>query len=56
MMEDVHEWCDHLTIWLCADLKKPLYDHWETDERFKLHHLANRANRTLATSSKYIGG
>ncbi|QHO43717.1 uncharacterized protein DS421_5g165020 [Arachis hypogaea] len=55
MLEDVREHCDHLTIWLCPDIKKALYVHWETDEGFKRHGLTNRANKVSARSSKYTG-
>ncbi|RYR25099.1 hypothetical protein Ahy_B02g058725 isoform B [Arachis hypogaea] len=56
MLEDVRERRDHLTIWLHPDIKKTLYIHWETDEGFKRRRLKNRANRTLARSSKYTSG
>ncbi|RYR17066.1 hypothetical protein Ahy_B03g061869 [Arachis hypogaea] len=56
MLEDVRERHDHLTIWLCPDIKKLLYVHWETDEGFKHRRLTNRANRTSAKSSKYTSG
>ncbi|RYR67781.1 hypothetical protein Ahy_A03g014212 [Arachis hypogaea] len=55
MLEDVHEHHDHLTIWLCLDIKKLLYVHWETDEGFKRRYLTNRANKTSARSLKYTG-
>ncbi|RYQ82130.1 hypothetical protein Ahy_B10g100726 [Arachis hypogaea] len=55
MLEDVRERRGHLTIWLCSNLKKALYVHWETDEGFKRRHLTNRNNRTSARSSKYTG-
>ncbi|RYR28528.1 hypothetical protein Ahy_B01g052671 [Arachis hypogaea] len=55
IMEDVHERRDHITIWLHPNIKKVLYVHWEIDERFWHRCLMNRANRTLAKSSKYTG-
>ncbi|RYR57063.1 hypothetical protein Ahy_A05g022812 [Arachis hypogaea] len=33
-----------------------MYIHWETDEGFRHQCLTNRANRTLARSSKYTDG
>ncbi|RYR62255.1 hypothetical protein Ahy_A04g019690 [Arachis hypogaea] len=56
MMEDVCERRDHLTIWLHLDIKKEVYVHWETNERFRHYRLMNRANRASAKSSKYTGG
>ncbi|RYR71166.1 hypothetical protein Ahy_A02g005463 [Arachis hypogaea] len=56
MLEDVREWRNHLTSWLCLEIKKALYVHWETNEGFSHQCLTNRANRTSVRSSKYIGG
>ncbi|RYR33957.1 hypothetical protein Ahy_A10g048654 [Arachis hypogaea] len=56
MLDDVHEHCDHLTIWLHPDIKNVLYIHWKTDEGFKHRCLTNRASKASARSSKYIGG
>ncbi|RYR57355.1 hypothetical protein Ahy_A05g023095 [Arachis hypogaea] len=56
MMQYVHERRDHLIIWLCPDIKKVLYVHWETDEGFRNHLLTNRANRISGRSSNYTGG
>ncbi|RYR21260.1 hypothetical protein Ahy_B03g066543 [Arachis hypogaea] len=56
MLKDVREHCNHLIIWLRPDINKALYVHWEIDEGFKRHRLTNRANKTLARSSKYTGG
>ncbi|RYR50014.1 hypothetical protein Ahy_A07g036562 isoform A [Arachis hypogaea] len=53
VLEDVCERHDHLTIWLCLDIKKALYVYWETDEGFRHFRLTNRANNALARSSKY---
>ncbi|RYR62185.1 hypothetical protein Ahy_A04g019579 [Arachis hypogaea] len=55
MLEDIREHHDHLTIWLCSDIKKALYV-WESDEGFKHRRLTNRVNRASARSSKYTGG
>ncbi|RYQ79689.1 hypothetical protein Ahy_Scaffold2g107664 [Arachis hypogaea] len=56
MMQDVHEGCNHLTIWFCPDIKKELVIHFSTNEGFKYRHLMNRTNKALPRSSKYIGG
>ncbi|RYR66724.1 hypothetical protein Ahy_A03g012785 [Arachis hypogaea] len=56
MMQDVCQERNHLTIWLCPNLKKELDDHFSTDEGFKHCHLMNRANRATPRSSKYTGG
>ncbi|RYR08282.1 hypothetical protein Ahy_B05g075882 [Arachis hypogaea] len=53
MLEDVRERCDHLTTWLCPEIKKALYVHWETNEGFRHWCLINRANRASAMLSKY---
>ncbi|RYR23839.1 hypothetical protein Ahy_B02g057332 [Arachis hypogaea] len=56
MMEYVRERRDHLTTWLCPDIKKALYVHWETNVRFMHRRLTNRANKASARSSKYTDG
>ncbi|RYR31647.1 hypothetical protein Ahy_B01g056499 [Arachis hypogaea] len=56
MLEDVREHHDHLTICLHPNIKKALYVHWETYERFKHHCLTNRANTASARSSKHTDG
>ncbi|RYR54282.1 hypothetical protein Ahy_A06g029545 [Arachis hypogaea] len=47
MLEDIR---------LCSKIKKAPLVHWETDEGFSHRRLTNKANRTSARSSKYIGG
>ncbi|RYQ98650.1 hypothetical protein Ahy_B07g086416 isoform B [Arachis hypogaea] len=56
VLRDVCERHDHLNIWLCPDIKKALYVHWETDEGFRHRCLTKRANIASARSSKYTGG
>ncbi|RYR19968.1 hypothetical protein Ahy_B03g064977 [Arachis hypogaea] len=56
MIEDVRERYDHLTLWLHPDIKKALYVHWETDERFRCCCLTKKTNRALTKPSKYTGG
>nr|XP_029143246.1 uncharacterized protein LOC114924138 [Arachis hypogaea] len=56
MLEDVHERRDHFTTWLHPKIKKALYIHWETNERFRHRRLTNRVDRVSARLSKYIGG
>ncbi|RYR66677.1 hypothetical protein Ahy_A03g012730 [Arachis hypogaea] len=55
-MQDAHQGCNHLTVWLCPDIKKELNVHFGTDEGFKRHYLTNRTNRASPRSSKYTGG
>ncbi|RYR75969.1 hypothetical protein Ahy_A01g000567 [Arachis hypogaea] len=56
MLHDIREEHDHLTIWICQDIKRALDNHFSTDEGFRHRHLINRANRTSPRSSKYTGG
>ncbi|RYR19537.1 hypothetical protein Ahy_B03g064347 [Arachis hypogaea] len=55
-MQDVRQERNHLTIWLCPNLKKEMDDQFSTDEGFKYHRLTNRTNRASSRSSKYTGG
>ncbi|RYQ84217.1 hypothetical protein Ahy_B10g103281 [Arachis hypogaea] len=52
MLEDIHERCDQLNIWLLPDIKNALYVHWVTDEGFKHRPLTNRADRASTMSLK----
>ncbi|RYQ94226.1 hypothetical protein Ahy_B08g089103 [Arachis hypogaea] len=56
MLDDVRQERDHRTQWLRPDIKKALFVHWETDEKFRHRCLTNRANRALARSSKCTSG
>ncbi|RYQ89435.1 hypothetical protein Ahy_B09g096085 isoform B [Arachis hypogaea] len=56
MIKDVHEWRDHLTIWLRSNIKKQMHVHWETNEGFKRRCLIKRANRDSVRSSKNTNG
>ncbi|RYR50376.1 hypothetical protein Ahy_A07g036968 [Arachis hypogaea] len=56
MLDNIRQRRDHLTSGLRPKINKALLVHWETDEGFRHRRLTNRANRTLARSSKYTGG
>ncbi|QHO20909.1 uncharacterized protein DS421_11g342040 [Arachis hypogaea] len=55
MMQDVREGHDHLTMWICQDIKRAFDNHFSTDEEFRHRRLMNRANMASSKSSKYTG-
>ncbi|KAL4293645.1 hypothetical protein AHAS_Ahas18G0148800 [Arachis hypogaea] len=56
ILDDVRQGRNHRTTWLRPEIKKALFVHWETDERFRHRCLTHRANRASARSFKYTGG
>ncbi|MED6209689.1 hypothetical protein PIB30_057165 [Stylosanthes scabra] len=56
MMEDVRKRKEQLTQWCRPELKKAIYNFWETNERYKHTEATNKANRASEKAAKYTGG
>ncbi|MED6187052.1 hypothetical protein PIB30_072710 [Stylosanthes scabra] len=56
MMEDVREKTKHLTQWCQPELKKALFQYWETDEKYLHRQATNKKNRASEKCVIYIGG
>ncbi|RYQ79279.1 hypothetical protein Ahy_Scaffold6g107988 [Arachis hypogaea] len=47
---------DHLTSWICPNIKYDMEAHFRDNEGFKHRRLTNITNRTLPRSSRYTSG
>ncbi|MED6225676.1 hypothetical protein PIB30_095930 [Stylosanthes scabra] len=56
MMEDVSYKKDHLTQWCRPELKKALYQYWETNEKYLHRQAMNKRNRASERCVIYTGG
>ncbi|QHN87192.1 uncharacterized protein DS421_16g552910 [Arachis hypogaea] len=55
-MSDVRQGKDHLTSWICPNIKSELKAHFRDNEGFKYRRLMNIANKASPRSSRYTGG